>query len=174
MIPNAHLHYPKKQPIGITDANWGPQDQSHPIPSNSNHSKIELPKSRSVSGHIIFFHGPLHWQSKRQSITALSSAESEIYATCEYTKELLYIKQILNDLFPNHPEFSKIYTIYNDNMGCVQWSHNKTTRSIRHIQLRENHVRENVQNKNVQMKHTEGKTCLSDIFTKETSNTSED
>ena len=52
-------------------------------------------------------------------------------------------------------------------MGCVQWSHNKTTRSIRHIQLRENHVCENVQNKNVQIKHTAGKTCLADIFTKE-------
>ena len=52
-------------------------------------------------------------------------------------------------------------------MGCVLWSQNKTTRSIRHIQLRENHVRENVQNKTIQIKHTAGNTNIADIFTKE-------
>jgi hypothetical protein len=39
--------------------------------------------------------GPLHWLSKRQSVTAGSSAEAKIYATVECVKFLLELSQIL-------------------------------------------------------------------------------
>ena len=52
-------------------------------------------------------------------------------------------------------------------MACVQWSHNKTSKGIRHIQIRENAVRESVQNGTVLVLHVAGKNNLADIFTKE-------
>ena len=51
-------------------------------------------------------------------------------------------------------------------MACVQWSNNRTTRSIWHIQLRENAVRESVQDWTISIKHVPGKSNPSNIFTK--------
>jgi len=69
----------------MSDANWGPQDASQ------NRQKMELPLfvSRSMSAFFIDLLGPLHWLSKRQNVTAGSSAEAEIYATDECVKFIL-------------------------------------------------------------------------------------
>lgn len=120
-----------------------------------------------MSGHIIHLHGPLHWQSKRQTITARSSAESEIYATDECVRELEYLRKVMTELNLKETFFQKPTSIYNDNMACVQWCHNRTTRTIRHIQLRDNAVREAVQSKKINVTHIPGKDNIADIFTKE-------
>mmetsp|Transcript_3327 Transcript_3327/g.4659 ORF Transcript_3327/g.4659 Transcript_3327/m.4659 type:complete len:133 (-) Transcript_3327:517-915(-) len=58
----------------MSNANWGPQDHLRPHPSTT--EKLHLFKSRSVSGHVVFnANGPVAWVSKRQKITARSSAE---------------------------------------------------------------------------------------------------
>jgi hypothetical protein len=46
----------------LTDANWGPQDQSKPNPAQN--EEIDLFKSRSISGYLIWLGVPLHWVSK--------------------------------------------------------------------------------------------------------------
>ena len=52
---------PKDPLVALPDANWGSQDLS----STPENHQLPLFKSRSMSGHIIFLYGPLHWQSKR-------------------------------------------------------------------------------------------------------------
>ena len=52
-------------------------------------------------------------------------------------------------------------------MACVQWTKNKTSRVIRHIQIRENASREAMQNKKVLITHIQGKHNPADILTKE-------
>ena len=146
-----------------TDANWGPQDLS----STPTNYQIPLFKSRSISGHIIFLFGPLHWQSKRQSVTARSSAEAEIYATDECVRELTYIRNIFTNLGLPKQFLSNPINIFNDNMACVQWSKIRTTRTIRHIQLRDNAVRENIKKKTINIHHIPGAHNTADIFTKE-------
>ncbi len=148
----------------FTDANWGPQDQSTPKP---NDPPLELFKSRSLSGFIIWSNGPLHWQSKRQTITARSSAEAEIYATDECVKYLIHLRQILTDLHLHDHLMPSPTTVYNDNAAYVQWARNLTTKGLRHIQMRENAVRESVQRKEVHISHIAGKLNISDMFTKE-------
>ena len=148
----------------FTDANWGPQDQSKPKP---NDPPLELFKSRSLSGFIIWTNGPLHWMSKRQTITARSSAEAEIYATDECVKYLIYLRQLFTDLKLNKHFMKGPTRIYNDNAACVQWAVNLTTKGLRHIQMRENAVREEVQKKLVKILHIPGKYNISDMFTKE-------
>ena len=76
--------------LSMTDANWGPQDQSsksHP----TTQSQLDLFKTRSLSGYLLLFGGPVHWMSKRQTITARSTTEAEIYATDECVKQLLHL-----------------------------------------------------------------------------------
>ena len=168
LTASSYVHFPidKIKLMGMADANWGPQDQSRPDPSKPI-EPLDLFKSRSISGHLISLHGPLHWMAKRQSVTARSSAESEIYATDECVKQILFISMILEDLGLHKKLLGDTTTIYNDNMACIHWARNKTSKNTRHMQIRENAIRESVQNKKVQIVHIDGKTNLADLFTKE-------
>ncbi len=85
------LHFPlPAHVLSMADTNWGPQDASQTT------SIMELPlfASHSMSAFYVDCLGPLHWMSKRQTITAGSSAEAEIYATNECVKFLLELVQI--------------------------------------------------------------------------------
>ena len=147
------------------DANWGPQDQS--TPKTLPRPELDLFKTQSISGHLLAFHGPLHWTSKRQNITARSSAEAEIYATDKCVRDIQFVSNIIKDLRLQHELLNQPVCIYNDNMACVLWSKAKTTKNLRHIQINENAVRESIQNKEVEIFHIPGNENLSDIFTKE-------
>lgn len=153
------------QIVALCDANWGPQDQSKPNPSKP--QELDIFKSRSMSGYLLWLGGPVHWTSKRQSITARSSAEAEIYATDECTKQLIHISYIIEGFHLIEEIMKPPTIIFNDNNACVCWSKNTTTKGLRHIQMRENAVRESVLNDFITVKHIEGKLNLSDMFTKE-------
>lgn len=59
-----YVKFPINKPAISTlyDANWGPQDASVPKAANTPH--LEISKSRSISGYLTWFMGPLHWTSK--------------------------------------------------------------------------------------------------------------
>ena len=152
----------------FADANWGPQDQSKPKPTDK---PLDLFKTRSLSGFIIWRTGPIHWVSKRQTITARSTAEAEIYATDECTKFIQHLRHILEELGLADEIMPGPTTIYNDNAACVAWSHSLSTKGLRHIQIRENAVRESVQSGHIEVKHIAGILNISDIFTKEDKDT---
>ena len=109
--------------------------------------------------------------SKRQTVTARSSAEAEIYATDECAKCLQHLSQIVDGFNLTSEIMPSPTTIYNDNSACVQWSQNTTTKGLRHIQIRENAVRELVQQKFIEVQHIDGKINLADMFTKEDKDT---
>ena len=164
------IHFPfHKQKLklhALTDANWGSQDASVPNPQ-APPQQVDLHVTRSISGHLIVLHGPLDWSAKRQTITARSTVESEIYSTDTCVKQILHLSNIIKDLQLTKSLVSSPTKIYNNNMACVQWSKSKTNRNIRHIQIRENATRESVLNKTVNIEHIGGKDNPADIFTKE-------
>jgi len=162
------LHFPIQPTVlSMADANWGPQDAS----LHSTLTDVPLFASRSMSAYFIDLFGPIHWMSKRQSVTAGSSAEAEIYATNECVKFLLELTQLFDFLEIRHLFMPRTQIIYNDNNACVNWSKRYTTEGLRHIQMRENLVRENVENNFVQIKHIGGKVNIADLFTKEMKDT---
>jgi len=158
------LHFPiGSKLLSMADADWGPQDAS------LGNKAMELPLfvSRSMSAYYVDLLGPLHWISKRQQVTACSSAEAEIYATNKCVKFLLEFVQIL-DFFEVRDIFMPgTAVIFNDNNACVNWSKRSTMKGLQHIQMRENMVRENVENKFVSVQHVGGKVNIADLFTKE-------
>jgi hypothetical protein len=170
--PNSSIESFVKYPVDPTqllpfsDANWGPQDQSVPKPGDPPQF-LELWKSRSISGFVIWLGGPLHWQSKRQTITARSSAEAEIYAIDECTKCIQHITNVLQDLDLKDTFTSGPIPIKNDNAAAVQWSYNMTSKGLRYIQIRENAIREQIALGLIQPEHQSGETNISDICTKE-------
>jgi len=125
-----------------------------------------------MSAFYIDLLGPIHWLSKRQLVTAGSSAEAEIYATDECVKFLLELTQILEFLEVKHLFMPDTTMIYNDNKACVQWSKCTTTKGLHHIQMKENCGRENILSKFVFISHVKGKVNLANIFTKEKKDTS--
>ena len=161
----SYVHFPiQSQTVqGISDANWGPQDQSKPNPTKPL-PEIELFKTRSISGHVLTLMGPLHWTSKRQKITARSSCEAEIYATDECVKDIIHLRHVIQDLQLEKELLHPKIKIYNDNMACVMWSKNTTTKGLRHLQIRENAIRET---KFIQIEHICGNINPADMFTKE-------
>lgn len=169
---NAYVKFPidPNTVVSLTDANWGPQDASVPKP-NAPLEELELFKSRSLSGFLIWLTGPVHWVSKRQTITARSSAEAEIYATDECVKQLIQLSYILAGLTLIDAIMPTPTPVYNDNSACVSWSKALTTKGLRHIQMRENAIRESVSNDFVSIQHVEGKVNLADMFTKEDKDT---
>jgi len=162
------IHFPLPSTVmSMSDANWGPQDAS-PMSTSQD---LPLFVSRSTSTFYIDLLGPIHWISKRQQITAASSAEAEIYATDECVKFLLELVQIMDFLGVHHIFMPATNIIYNDNKACVQWSKHATTEGLKHIQMREHRVRENIQNHFVSIDHIDGKINLADIFTKDMKDT---
>ena len=150
-----------------SDAGWGAQF-GNTIPDGS---QVDLFKYRSMSGYILFrCGGPISWQTIRQQRTSLSSCEAEIKAVNEATKKTISIRNVIEDLIQcGYPmdDLQEHTSIYNDNEGAVAWSHNLTTKDMRHVSLRENYVREGVQDKTVDVLYVPGKINPADIFTKE-------
>jgi hypothetical protein len=161
---NAFLHFPLSAKIlAMSDANWGPQDASRSISL----APLPLFVSQSMSAFFIDLLGLLHWVSKRQAVTAVNSAEAEIYATNECVRFLLELVQIFDFLGVRDSFMPGTNVIYNDNRACIDWSHSCTTKGLRHIKMKENQVRENIVSDFISIQHVEGKINLADIFTKE-------
>jgi hypothetical protein len=77
------LHFPLPSTLlPMSDANWAPQDTT----LSNKSSELPLFVSHSMSAFYVDLFGPLHWTLKRQTVTAGSSAEAEIYATSECVK----------------------------------------------------------------------------------------
>ncbi len=150
----------------MSDANWSPQDATQTTVQD-----LPLFVSCSMSAFYIDLFGPLHWMSKRQSVTAGSSAEAEIYATDACVKFLIELEQLLNFLNVKHIFMPSTTVIYNDNKACVNWSKSCTTKGLRHIQMKENIIRENIQNNFVTIRHMNGKVNMADLLTKEMKDT---
>ena len=114
----------------LSNANWGPQDQSVPT-ANDPEELLELFKSRSIADYIVWLGGPIDWNSKRQSFTARNSAHAEIGVVNDCTKCIQHISNTLQqdlNVFPAYT--SGPITIHNDNNATVLWSHNMTTKRL--------------------------------------------
>jgi len=85
-----------------------------------------------MSAFYIDLLGPIHWLSKRQSVTAGSSAEVEIYMPLmdECVKFLLELAQIMEFLEVKDIFMPDTTTNYNDNRACVQWLKYTTTKGL--------------------------------------------
>ena len=59
----------------------------------------DLQTRRSTSGYIFTIAGGcISWASQRQSLVSLSTTESEYIAATLATKELVWLRQLLNDI----------------------------------------------------------------------------
>jgi len=77
-----------------TDADW----------ANNTHDR------RSIGSFLFLLGGPISWQSRKQSIIATSTLESEYSAFIEAVKEVLWLRQLLYDIKATQlPPASAVY-----------------------------------------------------------------
>ncbi|CAI7765668.1 unnamed protein product [Closterium sp. NIES-53] len=91
---------------------------------------------RSRTGYIYHLEpiGPISWQSSKQELIALSSAEAEYIALCSATKEGLYLRELLEEAKLAHlPSFS----LFCDNQSAIRIANkNGFANRTKHIALR--------------------------------------
>jgi hypothetical protein len=135
---------------------------------------LPLFKCRSMSGGIVFRQGgPIAWTAVRQERTSLSLCKAEIHATNEVSKLLMGICHHADDVRMNGHDIVdtvEASPLYNYNELCIKWSHNMTTKQIRHMEMQENAVREWVHDAFLKVLHVSGRINPADIFTKEMCN----
>eukprot|EP00961_Rhodomonas_salina_P054757 735670-Rhodomonas_salina.1 len=79
---------------------------------------------RSVTGYVISLNnGPVSWKAKRQGCVTLSSAEAEFVAASQCGQEVLYLRQLLEQLGYKQTEPTRVYE---DNEACIKMSENPT------------------------------------------------
>ncbi|XP_044125193.1 solute carrier family 22 member 6-B-like [Bufo gargarizans] len=72
---------------------------------------------KSTSGHLFLFKDGLSsWTTRKQSTVTRSSTEAEYVATSQAGQEVIWLRQLLEDLDQNQTESTPIYE---DNQGCI-------------------------------------------------------
>jgi hypothetical protein len=134
--------------VGYADADWGSC----------------LDSRRSRTGYTFHIgNGCISHQSKKQATVALSTAEAEYMALAEATKEMKWLRQLLEEL-----GFTQNVTeVFQDNKACVQMAsgHVNHQRS-KHIDMRYHFIQEAVAEGQLKLTWIPTKEMLADVMTK--------
>ena len=91
-----------KELVTWADADWGTDTETR----------------KSVSGQVTLFnHTPIAWRSKKQQSGVLSSAEAEYMSVSDVTKEIIYLRSLLNSM-----GFAQMgpTPVFEDNTACIE------------------------------------------------------
>ena len=103
------------------------------------------------------------WSSKQQSITALSSAESELIALATTLQQALYLQQMLGHLKVPQPNM----VVFEDNQACLCMSLHEMNKSrARHLDMRLQFIREKIMSQHIAVRYCETNQMLADVMTK--------
>lgn len=120
---------------------------------------------KSVSGCCFkLFNNLISWTSKKQSIVTLSSTESEFVAICVASCELLYFKNLLEDL---NVEITLPISLFEDNQSTIKLLHNfENNRRCKHIDVKLHFVLDLINQGVIEIKYLCTSQQLADVFTK--------
>jgi hypothetical protein len=118
----------------------------------------------SVSGWIARINGdPVSWQSKKQSSVALSSCESELYAECSATQELLWLRGLMKELRFNREQA----VLYGDNQSAIATAKNGVrSERTKHIDIRYHFITDVIERGRMRMQWIPTAQQQADILTK--------
>ena len=153
--PSFKLVYRQGPPTGheldaFADSDWG----------------TDVETRKSISGQITRFNGtPISWRSKKQQSVALSSAEAEYMAVSDFSKEIIYMRQLLRNMGFTQDGPT---TVYEDNTACIEWGNNVIggRERAKHIDIRKHFANETIKNGHMTLKKIATTAQLADIMTK--------
>jgi len=122
---------------------------------------------RSTSGCIILYNGDVvHWFSRRQKTVTASSAEAEYIAMFEASKEILWFRNWMFEVFGEYQSGATL--IREDNQAAIALAQNNNmmVQRIKHMDLKYHFIRELVADNKVRLMYINTKNQLADILTK--------
>jgi hypothetical protein len=123
---------------------------------------------KSTTGYLILWNDNLiSWRSKKQSTTSLSSTEAEYIAITEVTKELLWLKMVIDSSLKL--PMSLPLEIFEDNQGAILLANNESNHSAfktKHMNLRFHFIRAEIIAKNIILTFKRTHLMLADFLTK--------
>ena len=119
---------------------------------------------KSYSGYIIFVNNcPISWSSTKQNLVALSSNEAEIIAANETLRTILFIKNMIIELF----ELVSLKAYLNtDNRGVILFAERGINQRTKHLDIRLKHLFDCSQRNEIELCKVKSKYNVADIFTK--------
>ena len=148
---NRGLYYGLPGPgIGYTNADWGSSEDR-----------------RSIGGYTFILNGAaVSWNSKKQSMVALSSTEAEYIALTQAVKESLWLQAILVELRAGiHAE--EVQNISVDNQGALALAKNPQFHArTKHIDIQYHFIRHFVERRQIKLTYCPTTEMTADIFTK--------
>ncbi|KAG9220206.1 hypothetical protein CCMSSC00406_0010205 [Pleurotus cornucopiae] len=119
----------------------------------------------SILGYAFFIgHGAISWSSKKQPLVTLSSCESEYVALTHASKELLWLRKLVEEIFA---PLKSLTTLYCDDQGAIILSKDSTFHAhTKHIDTCFHFICQTVINNQVQLIYCPTNEMVADIFTK--------
>jgi hypothetical protein len=128
-------------------------------------SYAQEPGRKSRSGHVVIMSGAaVTWYCKKQPVVALSSTEAEYYALSESIKELLWIKQLLEEIgmTVNDP-----LTVHQDNQSTMAIAMNPIQHQrVKHMDVKAHFIRDHIDKKDVELIYCPTEDMIADVLTK--------
>jgi len=119
----------------------------------------------AISGYAFLFHGgAVSWAAKRQEIVSLSTTESEYVAVTHASKEALWLRSLISQLFDIKLEAT---TLFSDNQSAIALTqdHQYHPRT-KHIDIRFHFIRWIVENGSLRLIYCPTEDMLADTLTK--------
>jgi len=141
---------------GYSDADWGSgQDR------------------KSVGGFVFLLNGSaISWSSKKQTSIALSTTEAEYMAMTQATKEIVWLRVLLEELGAL-AHITQMSQLYGDNQGALALARNPEYHArTKHIDIQYHFVRELVMVEKVFLNYCPSSDMIADIMTKSLPRTS--
>lgn len=138
--------------VAYTDADWG---------------QCVIDR-RSYSGYVTRHSGgPVSWAAKKQESVADSSTVAEYMAMTYATKEIMFLRNILEELDLHAVYGGGAITMKCDNQGAMHLAmNNGYSPRTKHVAIKHHFIREAVDNHIVKLEYVDTEHNLADIFTK--------
>ena len=119
----------------------------------------------STSGYAMSLgSGAVSWRSRKQSVPADSTTEAEYVAAVEATKEIVWLRKILEDLQVKQVQSTPLMI---DNTSAIMLAKNQKFHDrTKHINTKYHLIRHHVEAKTIHLRHCSTNEQIADIFTK--------
>jgi hypothetical protein len=135
--------------VGYADADWA----------------NDVNDRKSISGYVFMLGGgAISWSSEKQTTVALSNHEAEYIAGTHAARELVWLRQLLNDL--GHGTDSPT-VLHIDNQSAIAIAQNPTcSDSTKHIEVKHHYLRKKVEDEVIDPRYKPTGEQLADVLTK--------
>ncbi len=138
---------------GFADADWGNSESR-----------------RSTTGLLARYNNSIVlWRSRMQKTIALSTAEAEYYSASEIAVEIIYLRNLIQNMGLPQDDDTDIDTpMYEDNTACIKWENHIIggRERAKHIDIRKHFAHKAIQNSHMRLIRDSTDEQLADIFTK--------